>query len=80
MESISRIFIFGGIAINLLSYLYIVILSFKYGVARGIMALLIGPLIVVFVSDMRGNIRLRKTVILWAAGLTLFILGTVMLS
>ncbi len=80
MKIFGDILFFGSFLIAIFAYGYIVILSFKQSAGKGIMAFLIGPLVAVFVSEMRTDSKMRKAIKIWVISFLTMIAGVYVLS
>ena len=80
IELVVRSFVLVGLAVSILAYIYIVIEAFRKGALAGILTLLIGPIVVVFVTYLRQEKNIKKAFMVWAASTVLFIMGVVLSS
>ena len=79
METIGKVFLFGGLFVAVISQIYIIALGFKFSFSAGLYCLLITP-IYAFVSDMRKEDRVRKALGVWVTGFMIFLLSILVLA
>ncbi len=74
METIGKLFLFGGLFVTVISQIYIIVLGFKFRFSTGLYCPLVTP-IYAFVSDMRKEGRVRKALAVWVTGFLIFLLS-----
>lgn len=80
MEAVGTFLFAGGWLIAIVAYGYTVRLAFKYGTGKGVMTILIGPLVALFVSEIRTDPKTGKALMIWGISFVTMILGVIFIS